>query len=169
MERAETELVSGTLNYSDDPNATFRFMAWFEAFQRFAESPVLGEAYGIPFKFDLDESDARPHNTYLTVLYKMGVLGLMPLVLLLPSFQRSGWTHLPARKLGRRKASSSMLSHRADVDMSIRSFEPTAREPLPGLDFLAKHWDRFQNDVRPNTGDNVKDGELLNGLRRDYV
>ena len=96
MDRAETELVSGTLNYSDDPNATFRLMAWFEAFQRFNDNPVLGEAYGIPFKFDLDESDARPHNTYLTVLYKMGVLGLMPLVLLLLIFQRTGWTHLRA-------------------------------------------------------------------------
>jgi O-antigen ligase len=94
VERSETELVSGTLNYSDDPNATFRLMAWFEAFQRFSETPILGEAYGIPFKFDLDESDARPHNTYLTVLYKMGVLGLMPFVLLLVVFQRTGWTHL---------------------------------------------------------------------------
>jgi O-antigen ligase len=94
VDRAETELVSGTLNYSDDPNATFRLMAWFEAFQRFTESPVLGEAYGIPFKFDLDESDARPHNTYLTVLYKMGVLGLTPLILLLAGFQWSGWINL---------------------------------------------------------------------------
>ena len=48
MDRAETQLVSGTLNYADDPNATFRLMAWFEAFQRFSASPVLGEAYGIP-------------------------------------------------------------------------------------------------------------------------
>lgn len=96
VDRAETELVSGTLNYSDDPNATFRLMAWFEAFQRFSDSPLLGEAYGIPFKFDLDESDARPHNTYLTVLYKMGVLGLTPFVLLLVIFQRTGWTHLRA-------------------------------------------------------------------------
>jgi O-antigen ligase len=94
VERAETELVSGTLNYSDDPNATFRLMAWFEAFQRFTENPVLGEAYGIPFKFDLDESDARPHNTYLTVLYKMGVLGLTPLVLLLAGFQWNGWNNI---------------------------------------------------------------------------
>jgi O-antigen ligase len=94
VERAEIELVSGTLNYSDDPNATFRLMAWFEAFQRFTESPILGEAYGIPFKFDLDESDARPHNTYLTVLYKMGVVGLTPLVLLLAGFHWSGWSNL---------------------------------------------------------------------------
>lgn len=94
LDRAETELVSGTLNYSDDPNATFRLMAWFEAYQRFSDSPVLGEAYGIPFKFGLDESDARPHNTYLTVLYKMGVLGLVPLVLLLAIFQWTGWTRL---------------------------------------------------------------------------
>jgi O-antigen ligase len=94
VDRAETELVSGTLNYSDDPNATFRLMAWFEAFQRFSDSPILGEAYGIPFKFDLDESDARPHNTYLTVLYKMGVLGFVPLLLLLVIFQRTCWCHL---------------------------------------------------------------------------
>ena len=95
VERAETELVSGTLNYADDhPNATFRFMAWLEAFDRFTQSPVIGEAYGIPFKFDLDESDARPHNTYLTVLYKMGMLGLTPLVVLLAGFQWSGWKKL---------------------------------------------------------------------------
>src|SRR4029077_15468602 len=70
VERAGTELVSGTLNYSDDPNAKFRLVAWFEAFQRFSANPVLGEAYGIPFTFEFDAGDARPHNTYLTVLYK---------------------------------------------------------------------------------------------------
>ena len=94
VDRAGTELVSGTLNYSDDPNATFRLMAWFEAFQRFSASPALGEAYGIPFTFDLDATDARPHNTYLTVLYKMGVFGLVPLLLLLAGFHWKGWKSL---------------------------------------------------------------------------
>jgi len=94
VDRAGTELVSGTLNYSDDPNATFRLMAWFEAFQRFSASPALGEAYGIPFTFDLDATDARPHNTYLTVLYKMGLLGLAPLLLLLAGFHWRGWKSL---------------------------------------------------------------------------
>ena len=94
VDRAETQLVSGTLNYADDPNATFRLMAWFEAFQRFSASPVLGEAYGIPFTFNLDATDARPHNTYLTVLYKMGVLGVAPLLALLIGFHWNGWKHL---------------------------------------------------------------------------
>jgi O-antigen ligase len=94
VDRAGTELVSGTLNYSDDPNATFRLMAWFEAFQRFSASPALGEAYGIPFTFDLDATDARPHNTYLTVLYKMGLLGLVPLLCLLAGFHWRGWKSL---------------------------------------------------------------------------
>ncbi len=94
VDRAGTELVSGTLNYSDDPNATFRLMAWFEAFQRFSASPVLGEAYGIPFTFEIDASDARPHNTYLTVVYKMGLLGLAPLLLLLAGFHWKGWKSL---------------------------------------------------------------------------
>lgn len=94
VDRAGTELISGTLNYSDDSNATFRLLAWFEAFQRFSASPVLGEAYGIPFTFAIDESDARPHNTYLTVLYKMGLLGLAPLLALLAGFHWNGWKSL---------------------------------------------------------------------------
>ena len=98
VERAGTELVSGTLNYSEDPNATFRLVAWFEAFQRFSANPALGEAYGIPFTFEFDAGDARPHNTYLTVLYKMGVFGLAPLLLLLAGFHWKGWKNL--RRLG---------------------------------------------------------------------
>jgi O-antigen ligase len=98
VDRVETQLVSGTLNYSDDANATFRLMAWYEAFQRFIASPALGEAYGIPFTFEIDSSDARPHNTYLTVLYKMGVLGLIPLISLLATFHWKGWKNL--RRLG---------------------------------------------------------------------
>ncbi len=60
----------------------FRWDAWREARHRFAENPILGEGFGRPFVFYAHSSgrwfveDVRPHNTYLTVLYKMGVLGL---------------------------------------------------------------------------------------------
>jgi len=91
LERTESELISGTFHYEDDPNGTFRIMAWIEALQRFQNSPLLGEGYGIPFVFELDDSDPRPHNTYLTVLYKMGLLGLLPLLLFLSYIQWKGW------------------------------------------------------------------------------
>jgi O-antigen ligase len=91
LERTWTELVSGTVHYEDDPNATFRILAWLEAFQRFAQHPILGEGYGIPFAFELSDLDPRPHNTYLTVLYKMGAAGLIPLAMFLALFHWKGW------------------------------------------------------------------------------
>jgi len=94
IESAGAELVSGTVNYSDDVNANFRFLAWLEAIQRFAAQPLAGEGYGIPFEFELSNLDPRPHNTYLTILYKMGVLGFLPLTLILASFYWKGWKSL---------------------------------------------------------------------------
>ncbi len=83
LERAAEEFVSGTVNYSEDDNAQFRFLAWAEALDRFQQQPVMGEGYGIPFTFANVDTDPRPHNTYLTVLYKMGVLGFLPFFLCL--------------------------------------------------------------------------------------
>jgi O-antigen ligase len=94
LDTATTELVSGTLNYADDPNAGFRFLAWLEAGQRFAQNPVLGEGFGVPFSFELTSVDVRPHNTFLTILYKMGLLGFLPAMVLLFNFQWRGWSSL---------------------------------------------------------------------------
>lgn len=75
VDRTVTELVSGVFNSDQDDNAIFRFAAWGEALNRFSEHPVVGEGFGIPFTFEYSDSDPRPHNTYLTVLYKMGAVG----------------------------------------------------------------------------------------------
>jgi len=87
MVRSSEQIVSG-MNYSDDPNAVFRFMAWAEAYRRFSESPVVGEGFGIPFVFALADNDPRPHNTYLTILYKMGVIGFLPFAAILFEYYR---------------------------------------------------------------------------------
>jgi len=101
LERTGSELVSGTFHYEDDPNGTFRILAWLEALQRFQAKPVVGEGYGIPFTFELDDSDPRPHNTYLTVLYKMGLAGFLPLCGFLTYVQWKGWKRWHAFKLNR--------------------------------------------------------------------
>ncbi len=90
VSRNAKELLSGTIYYSEDPQAQFRFLAWQEAFKRFARDPVFGEGYGIPFEF-YGQTDPRPHNTFLTVLYKMGVVGFLPFVFFLAYFFRSTW------------------------------------------------------------------------------
>jgi O-antigen ligase len=94
LETTATELVSGTLHYEDDPNASFRFLAWVEAGQRFVQNPIFGEGFGVPFAFEGASEDVRPHNTFLTILYKMGLLGFVPAMVLLLGFQWKGWNTL---------------------------------------------------------------------------
>ena len=84
--RAESDLVSGILHSSEDADWQFRLSAWREAWKRFGESPLAGEGFGIPFSFDIWDNDPRPHNTFLTVLYKMGLFGFLPLVAFLGYF-----------------------------------------------------------------------------------
>jgi O-antigen ligase len=84
--RAESDLVSGILHSSEDDYWQFRLSAWREAWKRFGESPLAGEGFGVPFTFDIWDNDPRPHNTFLTVLYKMGLIGFLPLIAFLGYF-----------------------------------------------------------------------------------
>jgi O-antigen ligase len=84
--RVIEELESGTLHVGEDPNWQFRLVAWKEAWRRFEESPLAGEGFGVPFTFGIWDNDARPHNMFLTVLYKMGLIGFLPLFAVLACF-----------------------------------------------------------------------------------
>ena len=83
VDRAAEELISGLVYTSEDANMQFRMLAWAEAVARFLQDPWLGEGFGVAFTFSLADTDPRPHNTFLTVLYKMGIAGAMPLLGLL--------------------------------------------------------------------------------------
>lgn len=84
--RVANELDSGLLHSSTDVNWQFRLTAWKEAWRRFEEYPPAGEGFGNPFNFEIWDNDPRPHNTFLTVLYKLGLLGFFPLLAILASF-----------------------------------------------------------------------------------
>jgi O-antigen ligase len=84
--RVADEQSSGILHTSDDPYWQFRLAAWTEAWKRFEQYPPCGEGFGIPFVFDIYDNDARPHNTFLTVLYKMGLFGFLPFFAFLAYF-----------------------------------------------------------------------------------
>lgn len=107
-ERSADELASGVLHSGEDTNWRFRLSAWQEAWKRFAEYPLAGEGYGIPFVFDLLplDNDPRPHNTFLTVLYKMGFLGFLPLAFLLVYFF---WTVIRAVHRSTQSRRASLL------------------------------------------------------------
>jgi O-antigen ligase len=84
--RVADELDSALFHTGDDPDWQFRLMAWKEAWRRFEEYPLAGEGFGIPFVFEIWDNDSRPHNTFLTVLYKMGLIGFLPLLASLAYF-----------------------------------------------------------------------------------
>lgn len=85
-ERSVEGLDSGVLHSGEDANWQFRVAAWREAWRRFGEYPLAGEGFGIPFTFGIWDNDPRPHNTFLTVLYKTGLLGLLPLIAIIGFF-----------------------------------------------------------------------------------
>jgi len=80
--------------------ASFRKDAWEEAWRRFMKNPFLGEGLGKPFIFyDSVQKrswteDVRPHNTYMTVLYKMGLVGLAVFIVIHVVFYLAVWQRL---------------------------------------------------------------------------
>ena len=84
--RVAEELDRGVLHSNDDPNWQFRLTAWKEAWRRFEEYPPAGEGFGALFNFEIWDNDPRPHNTFMTVLYKTGLLGFLPFLGILVCF-----------------------------------------------------------------------------------
>ena len=84
--RVANNLSSGFLHTSDDQYWQFRLAAWKEAWRRFEQYPPAGEGLGTRFVFGIWDNDPRPHNTFLTVLYKMGLVGFLPFLALIVYF-----------------------------------------------------------------------------------
>lgn len=69
----------GMFTYGTDPTGTWRLAGWAEAARRFLQRPLIGEGLGGSFSWVLPDGrrvEVAPHNTFLTVLVKMGLLGL---------------------------------------------------------------------------------------------
>lgn len=92
----------GLFTPKQDPDAMWRLAAWVTAVDIFLRQPVLGVGYGSPFRFEFQLNaksrkinvDAKPHNTYLTVLYQMGLIGILPLLAILLYFFFRAFSYL---------------------------------------------------------------------------
>lgn len=84
-----TAVHSGFVDWRSDDTFEFRLAAWDEALVVFGESPLLGVGFGpiihtypvSPDHFD-DFGSGNPHNAYLTILMRMGIMGLTAVVLI---------------------------------------------------------------------------------------
>jgi hypothetical protein len=77
LERASTILTP-----KEDPNSFHRMAMWSEVLGRTTEKPLLGEGFGPPFSmffgskfYDYSETRLLPHNSFLWILNRMGVVG----------------------------------------------------------------------------------------------
>ena len=130
--RVVDELIQGFLHPSGDDNAQWRLLAWAEAGRRFLTQPVIGEGYGLPFTFELASMDIKPHNIYLYVLYKTGLVGFSIFLWLLIVPTLAAW-----RAMRKYKEHPDALAIRALFVCQIFFFCWGALNPLIETPFLA--------------------------------
>jgi O-antigen ligase len=80
-------LQSGS-ELTEDPNFAFRYLRWVYVANEWRSSPLFGMGFGVPLvppdfisEDEVGLNAGMPHNTYLTVLARMGVFGLTLIVL----------------------------------------------------------------------------------------
>jgi O-antigen ligase len=88
--------ASTILTPEEDPNSLHRIAMWSEVLDRTIDEPLLGEGFGPPFSmffgsrfYDYSESRLLPHNSFLWILNRMGIIGFGIFLLLILKFYRS--------------------------------------------------------------------------------
>lgn len=88
VESSTTRLIVGLQDPLADPTAAWRLAGWEEAINSFLSNPILGTGFGEPFDWYSGRAlvENRPHNTYLTILIKTGLTGIVPFLFIVLSF-----------------------------------------------------------------------------------
>jgi len=80
-----TAAVQGGVGLQHDENAVFRLLRWDKVFELWRDNPLFGAGFGRPLiprsllnEVETGEFNAGlPHNTYLTVLARLGLFGFL--------------------------------------------------------------------------------------------
>ena len=80
---------NGVINFRDDSTGSWRYYVQYNAFTQGLEKPVFGEGYGGYFAFYVPEFrttvELPPHNIFLFLFLKSGLIGVISALLLLTS------------------------------------------------------------------------------------
>jgi O-antigen ligase len=93
--------VSGTAGYQTDNTAQWRLGTWKNALRLVAHHPMTGVGFGIPVmvyaateppdKMESPYNYGLPHNTFITMALRMGIPGLVVLLLILGTWLQGLW------------------------------------------------------------------------------
>lgn len=136
-----------------DTTVEFRRQAWSEALRRWHAAPLTGEGYGRPFGFAYAaattsdpamhagslalarHADIRPHNTYLTILYKSGLVGLALFTWLIVRSGAAAWSGQRVAPAGSRRLGAAggviLLAAFGAVNLMLES--PSLAVPFWGM------------------------------------
>jgi O-antigen ligase len=82
---------------TDDPNARFRLSFWKHALSRSIDSPFIGSGFDpyppdlVPPKTSRDDPFTGPHNSFVALGYRLGIVPLLALLFLLGALLRRGF------------------------------------------------------------------------------
>jgi O-antigen ligase len=100
-----------TLTPEQDPNSGHRIAMWGQMLHRTARQPLLGEGFGPPFSaffgrrfYDYSERRLHPHNSFLWILNRMGIIGFGIFCFLILKFYSSGIKAYKRMNAGKSKA-----------------------------------------------------------------
>jgi O-antigen ligase len=100
-----------TLTPEKDPNSAHRMVMWNQILVRTAKQPLLGEGFGPPFSvfsgwkfYDYTERRLHPHNSFLWILNRMGIIGFGIFCFLILKFYSSGIRAYRRMNAGKHKA-----------------------------------------------------------------
>ena len=100
-----------TLTPEQDPNSAHRIAMWGQILHRTARQPLLGEGFGPPFSaffgrrfYDYSERRLHPHNSFLWILNRMGIIGFGVFCFLILKFYSSGIRAYKRMNAGKSKA-----------------------------------------------------------------
>ncbi len=90
----------GIINPREDPTASWRIAGWLAQIEQIRNNPILGKGYGGYYSWFLrgHEITVSPHNGFVHILLKLGVLGLFLYIGVVISFFTRAvklWRRLP--------------------------------------------------------------------------
>ena len=89
---------SGVVNYEEDISGRFRIIAWIQEIEKIKRNPYFGQGFGSAFLYrgPLGElmKGMDPHNSYITIAAKSGLIGLSAFFWIVFAFYKKGIKYL---------------------------------------------------------------------------
>ena len=188
MVRKTLTRALSTLTPEKDPNSAHRMVMWNQIMVRTAKQPLLGEGFGPPFSvfsgrkyYDYTEKRLHPHNSFLWILNRMGIIGFGVFCFLILRFYSSGIRAYRGMNPGKSKAYLLALLSTHFCISIFAFFNVVLEGPSMGIFFWIvmgltmaliniekERWERLNLElkVRTQKDANADSGSLASSLPR---